>query len=89
MNGSDVFRAVAHPVRREILAMLRKRPHTAGEIAEAFRIGRTSLSAHLRVLLAARLVSQRRVGRHRRYELRRRSLGTFERWVKEVTRASS
>jgi uncharacterized membrane protein len=31
-----VFEALAHPVRRRILKILRKRPHTAGEIADEF-----------------------------------------------------
>ncbi len=33
LDELDVFRALAHPVRRKILALLRRRPMTAGELA--------------------------------------------------------
>ena len=43
---------------------------TAGDIAAAFpAIGRTAVSAHLRTLRDARLVSEVRDGKHRRYRL--------------------
>lgn len=59
---SDLFQALAHPVRREILAMLRDRAMSAGEIAEAFDLAKPTLSGHFAVLKEADLVSVERKG---------------------------
>jgi DNA-binding transcriptional ArsR family regulator len=59
---SDVFDALAHPVRRTILGLLRKRPMSAGEIAEKVDIAKPTLSGHFAVLKAADLVSTERQG---------------------------
>jgi len=59
---SDVFAALAHPVRREILKLLRKKPMSAGEIAEHFTIAKPTLSGHFAVLKSADLVTTERKG---------------------------
>lgn len=46
----DTFSAIADPVRREIMELLRRGPLTAGAIATAFSISRPAISRHLRVL---------------------------------------
>ncbi|MGN6515138.1 MAG: autorepressor SdpR family transcription factor [Rhizomicrobium sp.] len=58
----DAFDALAHPVRREILKLLRKRPISAGELAEHFDLAKPTLSGHFTVLKAADLVSTERRG---------------------------
>ena len=65
----DVFDALAHPVRREILRLLRKRPMTAGELAEQFDIAKPTLSGHFNVLKAANLVTNARNGTTITYHL--------------------
>src|SRR5690242_16225092 len=57
-----VFRAIADPTRREILGMLRGRPHSVGEIAANFRTSRPAISKHLRMLRAVGLVGSTRKG---------------------------
>ncbi|MFI7501884.1 ArsR/SmtB family transcription factor [Streptomyces sp. NPDC049687] len=66
-----VFRALNDATRRAILALLASENEpTAGDIAAAFpSLGRTAVSAHLRVLRDAQLVSEVRDGKHRRYRL--------------------
>ena len=59
---SDVFAALAHPVRREILKLLRGRPMSAGELAENFTIAKPTLSGHFAVLKGADLVTTERKG---------------------------
>jgi DNA-binding transcriptional ArsR family regulator len=59
---SDVFEALAHPARREILRLLRKRAMSAGELAEHFTIAKPTLSGHFAVLKNADLVSTERQG---------------------------
>jgi DNA-binding transcriptional ArsR family regulator len=59
---SDVFDALAHPVRRKVLKLLRKRAMSAGELAEAFDLAKPTLSGHFAVLKAADLVTTERRG---------------------------
>lgn len=59
---SDVFDALAHPVRRRILKLLRRQPMSAGEIAEKFDLAKPTLSGHFAVLKSADLVSTERKG---------------------------
>ena len=66
---NDVYRALADPTRREILAMLRRGPRTAGEIAGAFDVAWPTISRHLSVLRGAGLVLAERDGQFIRYEL--------------------
>lgn len=58
----DVYKALAHPVRRQILAMLRERALTAGDLADAFDLAKPTLSGHFNVLKSAGLVSVERRG---------------------------
>ncbi|MFF7265494.1 metalloregulator ArsR/SmtB family transcription factor [Streptomyces sp. NPDC008159] len=78
---SVVADAVADPVRREILMMLRGGPLTAGDIAARFAISRPAISRHLRVLREGGLVRDEQVGRHRRYSLTGSGLGDLAAWL--------
>ncbi len=66
---NEVFGALAHPVRREILKLLRKRPMSAGELAEHFTIAKPTLSGHFAVLKNADLVTTERQGTTIIYQL--------------------
>ena len=59
---NKVFEALAHPVRREILRLLRKKAMSAGELAEHFSIAKPTLSGHFSVLKNADLVTTERNG---------------------------
>ena len=78
---SEVAEAIADPVRREILLMLRHTPLTAGEIAAGFPISRPAVSRHLRVLREAGLARDEQIGRHRRYSLTQDRLGRLTAWL--------
>ena len=54
------FKALADPMRRRILELLRDGDLTAGELAEHFDISKPSLSHHLATLRSAGLVSDER-----------------------------
>ncbi|PKN79511.1 MAG: transcriptional regulator [Chloroflexi bacterium HGW-Chloroflexi-9] len=79
----EVFEAVADPTRREILAMLRQRERTAGEVAEAFSVSRPAISRHLRVLRECGLVAWRGEGQRRIYRLRAEPLSEVDRWLED------
>jgi ArsR family transcriptional regulator, arsenate/arsenite/antimonite-responsive transcriptional repressor len=59
---TDAFQALAHPVRREILRLLRKRPMSAGELADAFDLAKPTMSGHFSILKGADLIAQERKG---------------------------
>ncbi|MDB5368159.1 MAG: ArsR family transcriptional regulator [Rhodospirillales bacterium] len=58
----DAFTALAHPVRREVLAMLRKGPLCSGDIAAAFEVAWPTMTGHLKTLKEAGLVTAERDG---------------------------
>lgn len=66
---SDPFIALAHPVRRDVLHLLRRGAMTAGHIADHFDIAKPTLSGHLASLKAAGLVSAERRGTKILYSL--------------------
>lgn len=78
---ADVFRAIADPTRRAILDRLRAGPTPVNALADDFRQSRPAISKHLRVLRRARLVSEKRVGRERRYELQPAPLQQVVGWI--------
>jgi DNA-binding transcriptional ArsR family regulator len=59
-NISDVFAALAHPTRRQILQDLKDGELSAGSIASHFSSTGPTISRHLSVLKAAGLVMERR-----------------------------
>lgn len=65
----DVFKALAHPVRRKILELLRARDRTAGELAELIGEAPSTMSGHFAVLKAADLVQTERNGTTITYSL--------------------
>ena len=65
----EVAAAIADPVRRSILVMLREERLSAGQIADRFDISRPAVSRHLRVLRESGLVRDTAEGRQRFYEL--------------------
>ena len=64
-----VFKALSHPVRRRIVAMLRDRPMTSGDIAAAFDMAWPSITGHLNALKDAGLVEAEKAGTSVRYRL--------------------
>ncbi|HKD38924.1 MAG TPA: metalloregulator ArsR/SmtB family transcription factor [Myxococcaceae bacterium] len=78
---ADVFRAIADPTRRAILDRLRAGPTPVNALADDFRQSRPAISKHLRVLRQARLVSEERVGRQRRYQLQPAPLQQVVGWI--------
>jgi DNA-binding transcriptional ArsR family regulator len=80
----DVVGAIADPVRREILTMLRHGPRPAGAIAGAFEISRPAVSRHLRVLRETGLVVDQSHGRERHYRLDLAPLAELDAWLAQL-----
>jgi ArsR family transcriptional regulator len=69
MTINDVFEALSHPARREILTLLKKRPMSAGELAGHFDLSKPTLSVHFAKLKDADLVTVERNGTSLIYHL--------------------
>ncbi|WP_433656148.1 metalloregulator ArsR/SmtB family transcription factor [Nocardia sp. CA-128927] len=77
----DVAGAIADPIRRQILTLLRGTRLTAGEIAGQFDISRPAISRHLRVLRESGLVRDELIGRQRYYVLDPAPLTELADWI--------
>jgi ArsR family transcriptional regulator len=53
---SDAYQALSSPVRRKILALLKEKDLSAGEISEEIAVAKSTLSGHFNVLKSADLV---------------------------------
>lgn len=67
---SGVFRALADPTRRRVLALLREKPMSAGELADQFDVSKPTMSAHFNVLREAGLVDATKHGKTIIYRLK-------------------
>jgi DNA-binding transcriptional ArsR family regulator len=68
------FSALADPTRRAIFERLAAGPRAVGDLAGEFPVSRPAVSQHLRVLKDAGLVTDRRDGNRRLYEVDRRGV---------------
>jgi DNA-binding transcriptional ArsR family regulator len=76
-----LFTAMANPVRRRLLELLRGRSMTAGSLAAEFDLSRPAVSEHLRVLRLAKLVREEVRGRERHYHLTAEPLAAVSEWL--------
>ena len=83
---ADVFTALAHPIRRELLDQLADSARSVKDLAAPFATTRQAISQHLRILLAAGLVEERKLGRERVYQLRAQPLAEVEQWLARYRR---
>ena len=84
MSLQNTLKALADPIRREILNLLRKGKMTAGEIAEKFDVTMASVSRHLSVLKDADLIRDTRDGKYIIYEINTSVLEDLMLWISEL-----
>ena len=84
MGMQQTLRALADPVRRDILNMLKNGRMSAGEITECFPISGAAVSRHLSVLKEASLITDKREGKYIYYELNASVLEEIMLWLKEL-----
>jgi DNA-binding transcriptional ArsR family regulator len=66
---SMIFKALSDPTRRRVLELLRKRPMSAGDLADHFDVSKPTMSAHFAVLREAGLIASEKHGKSVVYEL--------------------
>ena len=83
---ADIFTAIAHPVRRQILDQLVAGDQSVTRLAEPFGMSRPAISQHLRVLRDVGLVTEQRHGRERQYRLHAERLYEVRAWMQKYER---
>jgi DNA-binding transcriptional ArsR family regulator len=82
----EVFDAISSSARRRILDLLVEGGQPVKEIAGHFEMSRPAISQHLRILLAAGLVSEQRQGREHHYRLNPERLSPIRDWIAHYER---
>lgn len=80
-HADEVFTAISHPARRQILDLLAVEDRSVNTLAAHFAMSRPAVSQHLRILLDAGLVTEQRHGRERRYHFVPEQLGPVRDWL--------
>ena len=84
MGLQNTLKALADPIRREILNLLKNGPLSAGEIVDHFSVTGASISRHLSVLKEADLIRDRREGKFIYYELNASLLEEIMLWITDL-----
>lgn len=81
MAYGQAIAALADPTRRTVLERLRAGPRSVGTLARGLDVSRPAVSQHLRVLEGAGLVSARREGTRRIYQVELQGLSEVRRYL--------
>ena len=84
MSLQASLRALADPIRREILNLLKKGRLSAGDIAGHFDVTNASISRHLSVLKEADLIRDTREGKFIYYDLNASVLEEIMLWITDL-----
>lgn len=84
MGLHNTLRALADPIRREILNLLKSGRLSAGEICEHFDVTGASISRHLSVLKDADLIRDTREGKYIYYDLNASVLEEIMLWITDL-----
>ncbi len=84
MGLQQTLRALADPIRREILNLLKNGRMSAGDITDHFDVTAASISRHLSVLKEADLIRDAREGKYIYYELNASVLEEILLWISEL-----
>jgi DNA-binding transcriptional ArsR family regulator len=77
MSMDAAFRAIADPIRRQILRLIWREERTAGDIGARFDVSQPAISQHLKVLRDTGLVGVRRAGTRRYYRANRAAMAAL------------
>ena len=84
MSFGNTFKAMADPVRRKILVLLKNGSMSAGEIAENFNMAAATISYHLSILKKADLVFETKYKNFVYYELNASVIEEMMMWLSEL-----
>lgn len=84
MSVQNTLRALADPIRRDILHLLKSGRLSAGEICEHFDVTGAAVSRHLSVLKEADLIRDTREGKFIYYDLNASVLEEIMLWITDL-----
>ena len=84
MSIQHTLRALADPIRRDILNLLKDGRMSAGDISNQFPVTAASISRHLSVLKEADLIRDTREGKFIFYELNASVLEEIMLWIADL-----
>jgi DNA-binding transcriptional ArsR family regulator len=79
--ANDMFKALAHPLRRDIVERLSGGVATVGEATRDLGVSKPTISRHLKLLEEAGVVSRVIEGRTHRLALRPEALAEASDWI--------
>ena len=79
--ANDVFKALAHPLRRDIVERLSGGPASVGDATRDFGVSGPTISRHLKLLEEAGVVSRVIDGRTHRLALKPEALAEASDWL--------
>ncbi|MBT9547831.1 MAG: winged helix-turn-helix transcriptional regulator [Candidatus Sericytochromatia bacterium] len=80
---NQTFAALADPTRRSIIAHLSRGMATVSELVKCFELTQPTISAHLKVLESAGLISRSRVAQTRPCKLEPTALQAVDAWLED------
>lgn len=84
MGLQNTLKALADPIRREILNILKAGRMSAGDIADHFDVTGAAISRHLSVLKEADLIRDTREGKYIYYDLNASVLEEILLWISDL-----
>ncbi|MEQ9403557.1 MAG: metalloregulator ArsR/SmtB family transcription factor [Cyclobacteriaceae bacterium] len=79
----DVYSAIADPTRREIIGMLSGASLNVNELSDKFKMTRTAVSKHLKILKECGIVQVEKKGRERYCHAKLEALADVAIWVNQ------
>ena len=79
----DVFKAIADPIRRDMIGLLSTKPYNINDLSGNFKMTRTGVSKHLKILRECGLVEIEQKGRERYCKAKLESLAEVSAWVNQ------
>jgi DNA-binding transcriptional ArsR family regulator len=79
--ANDTFKALAHPLRRDIVERLSHGAATVGQVTSDFGVSKPTISRHLKLLEEAGVVSRVIDGRTHRLALQPEALAEVSDWI--------
>lgn len=86
IHGMDIFSALAHPQRRQLLDALIDGEQSVGELSNVCAMSQPVVSKQLRILRDAGLVGVRVDAQRRQYRIEPAALREIDRWLERYRR---
>ena len=81
--ANDTFKALSHPIRRDIVERLSGGPSTVGEATRDLGVSKPTISRHLKMLEEAGVVTRVIDGRTHRLALQPDALADAAEWIEK------